>query len=49
MPDIIIKVLFAFVMLTAVFYGGLFVWEFLVRFVWKNPDLSILFEKGEER
>lgn len=47
MSDIIIKVLFAFAVLAAVFYGSLFVWEFLVRFVWKNPDLSILFDHDE--
>lgn len=49
MPDIAIKILFAFAMLSAVFYGGLFVWELLCKFLPEMKDMSILFEKGEER
>lgn len=48
MSDVVIKVLFAFVMLTAVFYGGLFVWELLCKFNPNMRDMSILFEKGDE-
>ena len=47
MPLVIVKVIFAVAMLTALFWGGLFLWELLVRFVWKNPDLSILFNPDE--
>lgn len=49
MPDIAIKILFAIAMMTAVFYGGLFIWEMLCRFLPEMRDMSILFEKGEER
>ena len=29
------------------FWLCLLVWEFLVRFVWKEPDLSIMFNRDE--
>ncbi len=49
MPDIVIKILFAASMLTAVFCGGLFIWELMCKFNPDMRDMSILFEKGEER
>ena len=49
MPDIAIKILLAVTVLTAVFIGGLFVWELMCKFLPEMKDLSILFEKGEER
>lgn len=48
MTDAVIKILFALTVLTALFWGGLFLWELLVRFVLHAPDLSILFDRYEE-
>ena len=44
---LLMKVLFAVTILTALFWAVLFLWELMVRFVWKNPDLSILFSPDE--
>ena len=42
-----IYLLFLLAVVTALFWGGLFLWELLVKFVWKEPDLSILFDHDE--
>ena len=49
MPDIAIKILFAVTILTALFWAVLFLWELLCKFLPEMKDMSIQFEKGEER